>query len=205
MMAYYIQGQGSISQRRGSSSYFYHYDGLGSAKALTDANQNVQASYIYDAWGNVLQTNGTIVNPYLYVGELSYYADGDAGMYLLTQRWYNPVVGRFVARAPLLPSFTPSPWLKSMDLPDLPYRGGIPPEVPIPGMTPGIIPGTPGWRCPCGNKGICDGLCMQWCKKYPPRGGFPGEPICGKGAHVGAFLAFAILVLRTLQRRRKDA
>jgi len=93
MMAYFKQGL--ISQRRGSSFYFYHYDGLGSTKALTDANQNSQASYIYDAWGNVLQSSGTIINPYLYVGELGYYADGNASMYLLTQRWYNPVVGRF--------------------------------------------------------------------------------------------------------------
>jgi len=104
-MAYYTQGQGLMSQRRGSSFYFYHYDGLGSTKALTDANQNSQASYSYDAWGNILQTNGTIINPYLYVGELGYYADGDSGMYLLTQRWYNPLVGRFVARDPAKESY----------------------------------------------------------------------------------------------------
>jgi len=89
------------SQRRNNLSYFYPYDGLGSTKALTDANQNAQASYIYDAWGNILQSSGTITNPYLYVGELGYYADGDTGMYLLTQRWYNPVVGKFVVRDPM--------------------------------------------------------------------------------------------------------
>ncbi|MEM2002432.1 MAG: RHS repeat-associated core domain-containing protein [Candidatus Methanomethylicaceae archaeon] len=97
-MAYYTQGQGLISQRRGNASYFYHYDGLGSTKALSDANQNIQASYKYDAWGNILQTSGTITNPYLYVGELGYYSDGDSGMYLLTQRWYNSVIGRFVEK-----------------------------------------------------------------------------------------------------------
>ncbi|MEM0010658.1 MAG: RHS repeat-associated core domain-containing protein [Candidatus Bathyarchaeia archaeon] len=74
---------------------------MGSTKALTDANQNTQASYKYDAWGNTLQTSGTITNPYLYVGELGYYSDGDSGMYLLTQRWYNSVVGRFVVRDPV--------------------------------------------------------------------------------------------------------
>jgi RHS repeat-associated protein len=98
---YYTQGQGLISQRRNNASYFYHYDGLGSTKALTDANQNIQSSTIYDAWGNILQSSGTITNPYLYVGELGYYGDGDAGMYLLTQRWYNPAVGRFGAKDPL--------------------------------------------------------------------------------------------------------
>jgi len=81
-----------------SSSHFYTYDGLGSTKALTEANQNIQSSTIYDAWGNILQSSGTITNPYLYVGELGYYGDGDAGMYLLTQRWYNPLIARFVVR-----------------------------------------------------------------------------------------------------------
>jgi RHS repeat-associated protein len=98
ILAYYTQGQGLLSQRRNNASYFYHYDGLGSTKALTDANQNIQNTTKYDAWGNILQSSGTITNPYLYVGELGYYGDGDAGMYLLTQRWYNPVVGRFVVR-----------------------------------------------------------------------------------------------------------
>jgi RHS repeat-associated protein len=100
-LVYYTQGQGLLSQRRNNASYFYHYDGLGSTKALTDANQNVQSSTKYDAWGNILQASGTITNPYLYVGELGYYGDGDAGMYLLTQRWYNPLIGRFVVRDPL--------------------------------------------------------------------------------------------------------
>ncbi|MBC7329426.1 RHS repeat-associated core domain-containing protein [bacterium] len=101
ILAYYTQGQGLLSQRRNNASYFNHYDGLGSAKALTDANQNIQSTTIYDAWGNILQASGAITNPYLYVGELGYYGDGDAGMYLLTQRWYNPAIGRFVVRDPL--------------------------------------------------------------------------------------------------------
>ncbi|MBC7330450.1 hypothetical protein H5T88_08850, partial [bacterium] len=46
-----------------------------------------QTSYSYDALGRLT----SLTNPYL--GELGYY--GDAGMYLLTQRWYNPMIGRF--------------------------------------------------------------------------------------------------------------
>jgi RHS repeat-associated protein len=115
--AYYTQGQGLLSQRRNNASYFYHYDGLGSTKALTDANQNIQSSTIYDAWGNILQSSGTITNPYLYVGELGYYGDGDAGMYLLTQRWYNPVVGRFVVRDENQRHRTLYPYLYTIDNP----------------------------------------------------------------------------------------
>jgi len=117
ILAYYTQGQGLISQRRNNLSYFYHYDGLGSTKALTDSNQNVQASYKYDAWGNIVQTSGTITNPYLYVGELGYYGDGDAGMYLLTQRWYNPVVGRFSARDRMGQSSIVFPFLYTINNP----------------------------------------------------------------------------------------
>ncbi|MBC7328195.1 transglycosylase SLT domain-containing protein, partial [bacterium] len=99
--AYYTQGQGLISQRRNNASYFYHYDGLGSTKALTDVNQNIQSSYKYDAWGNILQSSGTITNLYLSVGELGYYRNGDSGMYLLTQRLYNSVIGRFTSPGPV--------------------------------------------------------------------------------------------------------
>ncbi|MBC7327956.1 hypothetical protein H5T87_07560 [bacterium] len=35
---------------------------------------------------------------HLYTQELCYYADGDAGMYLLTQRWYSSVLGRFIGK-----------------------------------------------------------------------------------------------------------
>ncbi|MBC7329735.1 RHS repeat-associated core domain-containing protein [bacterium] len=100
ILAYYTKGQGLPSQRRNNASYFYHYYGLGSTKVLTDANKNVQSTTIYDAWGNILQSSGTLTNPYLYVGELVYYGDGDAGMYLLTQRWYSQTEGRFAVKDP---------------------------------------------------------------------------------------------------------
>ncbi|MBC7329730.1 hypothetical protein H5T88_05145 [bacterium] len=54
-----------------------------------------QTSYSYDALGRLT----SLTNPAL--GELGYYRDGDAGMYLLTQRWYNPMIGRFVVKDPL--------------------------------------------------------------------------------------------------------
>jgi len=55
-----------------------------------------QTNYSYDALGRLT----SLSNSYLYIVELGYYGDGDAGMYLLTQRWYNPLIGRFVVRDP---------------------------------------------------------------------------------------------------------
>ncbi|MBC7329733.1 hypothetical protein H5T88_05160 [bacterium] len=71
----------------------YTYDSAGRRTSVTDYFGG-QTSYSYDALGRLTSLN----NPAL--GELGYYGDGDAGMYLLTQRWYNPVVGRFGVRDP---------------------------------------------------------------------------------------------------------
>ncbi|MBC7329731.1 hypothetical protein H5T88_05150 [bacterium] len=100
ILAYYTQGQGLLSQRRNNASYFYHYDGLGSAKVLTDANQNIQNTTIYDAWGNVLQSSGTITNSYLYVGEHGYCFDQDINLTLTGERFLNISHGTFLTRDP---------------------------------------------------------------------------------------------------------
>jgi uncharacterized protein RhaS with RHS repeats len=34
--------------------FFYHYDGLGSVVALSDASGKPGAAYLYDPWGNSL-------------------------------------------------------------------------------------------------------------------------------------------------------
>jgi len=36
---------------KGSLYYYYHYDGLGSVKAITDSSGNVIESYTYDVYG----------------------------------------------------------------------------------------------------------------------------------------------------------
>jgi hypothetical protein len=111
-----------ISQRRNNASYFYHYDGLGSTKALTDANQNVQSSTIYDAWGNILQSSGTITNPYLYMGISGFYGEtvtSEAITYSLPSSIlrdttiYNPVLGYILnkRRKQPIPPIPPDwPW-----------------------------------------------------------------------------------------------
>ncbi|MBC7327953.1 hypothetical protein H5T87_07545 [bacterium] len=65
-------------------------------KNLPNGTLITYATYTYDTVDNIFQSSGSVPNLYLYVGELGYY--GDSGMYLLTQRWYSSVVGRFVVR-----------------------------------------------------------------------------------------------------------
>jgi hypothetical protein len=52
----------------GVNSY-YHYDGLGSTRKMTDSSQAVVASYTYDSFGNLIASSGSITNPYGFTGE----------------------------------------------------------------------------------------------------------------------------------------
>jgi len=65
--------------------------------AVYDANGNLKAEYIYDAWGNCTVTVdvdsiGTL-NPIRYRG---YYYDAETGFYATGIRYYDPAVGRFI-------------------------------------------------------------------------------------------------------------
>ncbi|MCS6860641.1 MAG: RHS repeat-associated core domain-containing protein [Abditibacteriales bacterium] len=66
-----------------------------STRQLTNASQVVTDAVSYDAWGNVLSSSGTTVNPYKFVGQLGYYADSDSELMLLGARYYGAGVGRF--------------------------------------------------------------------------------------------------------------
>ena len=51
---------------------------------------------MYDAWGNCLASGSGVIsaNPFRYRG---YYWDGEAGLYFLNTRWYDPETGRFIS------------------------------------------------------------------------------------------------------------
>lgn len=96
-IASYVYGDGLISQKRGSSKFFYHYDKQMSVRMLTNSAENVTDTYIYDAFGILLQKTGTTQNNYLFAGEQY---DPNAGFYYLRARYYNPAYGRFISMDP---------------------------------------------------------------------------------------------------------
>ncbi len=85
--------------------YYYHFDGLGSVAALSDANGTVVEKYEYDVFGgttikdasdNVL-TESAIGNPYGFTGRR---LDTETDNYYYRMRYYNPDIGRFLQTDP---------------------------------------------------------------------------------------------------------
>jgi RHS repeat-associated protein len=73
---------------------FYHSDGLGSTRVLTNALGLVGGTYTYDAYGNLIAVAGGSSNAYLFAGEQR---DSETELDYLRARYYDPLVGRFVS------------------------------------------------------------------------------------------------------------
>jgi RHS repeat-associated protein len=76
-------------------------DALGSVRFLLDNAQSVSDGYVYEAFGRQMSGGGLTPNPYHFVGAFGYYEDWETGLQLLTARYYDAEVGRFVTRDPI--------------------------------------------------------------------------------------------------------
>ena len=67
----------------------------GDVERVISADGTILASYTYDAWGNVLTSEGSLAasNPIRYRG---YYFDTETSLYYLQSRYYDSAVGRFI-------------------------------------------------------------------------------------------------------------
>jgi RHS repeat-associated protein len=90
-----------ISQNRGGVESFYHYDGEGNTRALTDINGNVTDTYDYDAFGDVIASTGNTTNPFGYKGALGYYANPETNDYYVRARNYEPTIARWFSADPI--------------------------------------------------------------------------------------------------------
>ena len=154
---------GVLSQRRGTTSHYHHHDALGSTRFLTDSSGNVTDTYLHDAWGNLVASTGTTVNPFKWVGKYGYYTDDSTGQVYVRARMYQPTVARWMSEE-LLPALRfiyeynycanqssfyidPSGWSQLPPLP--PHRwlnvnpgNTIPPQKPKPPCEPTGGPGS---------------------------------------------------------------
>ena len=78
--------------------FTYHTDGLGSVTELTDSVGVVVQTYVYDAYGQIVQQTGTLANPYAYTGREF---DDESGLYFYRARYYDSRTGRFLSEDPI--------------------------------------------------------------------------------------------------------
>ena len=55
------------------------YDGAGSERTVSAANQSVSGTITFEGFGQTIATTGSSSNPYMFKGGFGYRNDGDAG------------------------------------------------------------------------------------------------------------------------------
>jgi len=100
LLARYAPGLGMDQQlaelRSGVTSY-YQQDGLGSVSSLSNSAATLANTYIYDSFGNLAASTGTLINPFQYAGRDF---DSEDGLHYNRHRFYDSNVGRFISGDP---------------------------------------------------------------------------------------------------------
>ena len=100
VVAHFTQGAGidePLAIASAGGTYYYHADGLGSITSLTDGSGQLAASYVYDSFGKLTTSTGTVANPFQFTGREF---DSETGLYYYRARYYDPSVGRFLSEDP---------------------------------------------------------------------------------------------------------
>jgi len=95
----YVYGTDLIEQvDPANTPVFYHADGLGSTRALSNLAGQRTDAYSYDVFGALRTKTGNAAQPFTFTGEQN---DGELGLVFLRARYYDPDVGRFLSLDPV--------------------------------------------------------------------------------------------------------
>jgi RHS repeat-associated protein len=84
----------AMTDPAGAQSY-YHADGLGSTRGLTNGSGQVTARYTYDVFGAVRSSGGAGNTAFKFAGEQT---DDESGLIYLRARYYDPSLARFLSK-----------------------------------------------------------------------------------------------------------
>lgn len=82
---------------------FYHFDPLGSTRALTDAGGGITDAYAYDPHGRIVGRTGTSDQPFTFAGRWGVRQEGTHGLYHMRTRYYDALTARFLSRDAIWP------------------------------------------------------------------------------------------------------
>jgi RHS repeat-associated protein len=86
-----------LAERRSGTTVFYEQDGLGSVTSLSSLTGTLANTYIYDSFGNLTASAGSLANPFQYTGRDF---DSEAGLRYYRARYYDGQLGRFMNQDP---------------------------------------------------------------------------------------------------------
>ena len=90
-----------LYHKQGNDFAYYHYDGSGSTRTLTDNTQSVTKTYIFSGYGELIASPGAGSTPFAYKGAVGYYTNSATGDIYVRARTYQPVTGRWLSKDPL--------------------------------------------------------------------------------------------------------
>ena len=81
-------------------TYYYVTDGNKNVMSLIDAAGTKAAEYVYDPFGRLLSSTGSLaeINPFRFSSE---YHDDETGLVYYNYRYYSPELGRWISRDPI--------------------------------------------------------------------------------------------------------
>jgi len=89
-----------VSENRGGQESQYHFDALGSTRALTDNSHTVTGTFIYDAWGRAIRVSGATDPLFKWCGTHDYLEDSPDRK-SVRHRIYSSATGAWLSRDPL--------------------------------------------------------------------------------------------------------
>ena len=89
-----------------SGTYYYHYDGLSSVVALSNADGDIIERYSYDVFGTptIRDGSGNVISQSAYGNTILFTGrnyDYETGNYYYRARYYKPSIGRFLQTDPI--------------------------------------------------------------------------------------------------------
>ena len=125
LIGIFLLSTGAPAGLAGEIVHFYHNDHLGSPLAMTDEDGSVVWRRDYFPFGQEIDPGGeTTFNTHTYTGKEF---DVETGLYYYGERYYDPVIGRFISVDPAVgvPS-NPQTWNRYVYTLNNPYKHADP-------------------------------------------------------------------------------
>jgi RHS repeat-associated protein len=86
---------------------FFHFDEIGNTLFLSDELGSITTRYAYSPYGALISSGVPSDNPFTFVGRYGVMQEGNSGLYLMRQRYYDSVTMRFISPDLVFPHLHP--------------------------------------------------------------------------------------------------